>query len=348
MKKTKDYIIKYTVDHERRLSGNQERQFFSSVFRLYLEYSDRKKSEEIFGQKGFLIIMGITQLDQGIGIILTPNPITSTGIVANALCVGIAGGQTIIGGSNASENLTIRSTSHATKGKIIIGISAYDEANNYFGVGTQTPSSRIDATTSSLGATQTQTSGVSLVNATAAAVNAQQISPALRFKGFGWKTTATAASQSVEFRQWLLPVQGSSAPTGRIKWERSINGAAYSEVFAIGSAGDLYLSASAGTSGMFPMSQGNGNAVVWQKINLASSASVTGNLPVTNLNSGINAFFGMYWDGSGQWLPVPTPAIAASVYEITYQSANNVFVQPNNLMKSSYGASNNLYNYMNN
>lgn len=341
-------IIKKTVDQERSTIGSQERSTFSSVFRAYLEYSYRNETGEIFGQKGFIVIMGITQLNQGIGIILTPNPITSTGIVANALCVGIAGGQTVIGGAAASENLTITSTSHATKGKIIIGISAYDEANNYLGVGTQTPSSRVDATTTGLGTTQTQTSGFAAVNSTPAAVNAQQISGAFRFKGFGWKTTAPAGSQAVESRSWLLPIQGTTSPTSILKWEFSTNGGAYTERFGIGNNGDIYFSASAGTSGMFPMSQGGLSPVVWSKVNLASSNSVTGNLPVTNLNSGINAFFGMYWDGSGQWLPVPTPAIAASVYEITYQSTNNVFVQPNNLMKSSYGASNNLFNYMNN
>lgn len=341
-------IIKKTVDQERSTSGSQERSTFSSVFRAYLEYSYRKETGEIFGQKGFIVIMGITQLDQGIGIILTPNPITSTGIVANALCVGIAGGQTIIGGNAASENLNITSTSHTTKGKIIIGISAYDEANNYLGVGTQTPSSRVDATTTGLGTTQTQTSGFAAVNSTPAAVNAQQISGSYRYKGFGWKTNAPAGSQAVESRSWLLPIQGTTSPTSRLKWEFSTNGGAYTERFGIGNNGDIYFSASAGTSGMFPMSQGGLAPVIWSKVNLASSNSVTGNLPVTNLNSGINAFFGMYWDGSGQWLPVPTAANPASVREITYQSTNNVFIQPDNLMKSSYGASNNLFNYMNN
>ena len=57
---------------------------------------------------------------------------------------GIAGGQTLIGGTAASENLTLQSTSHATRGKLLFGSSAaYDEVNVRLGVGTQAPSSKL-------------------------------------------------------------------------------------------------------------------------------------------------------------------------------------------------------------
>lgn len=52
---------------------------------------------------------------------------------------GRTGGQTLNGGISASETLTLRSTAHATKGKILFGNSAYDEVNNFLGVGTATP-----------------------------------------------------------------------------------------------------------------------------------------------------------------------------------------------------------------
>src|SRR3972149_4715588 len=42
-----------------------------------------------------------------------------------ALLAGRAGGQTLIGGIAASENLNLKSTSHATKGKIYFGANAY-------------------------------------------------------------------------------------------------------------------------------------------------------------------------------------------------------------------------------
>ena len=61
-----------------------------------------------------------------------------------AKLAGLAGGQTLIGGTAASENLTLQSTSHATRGKLLLGSSAaYDEVNVRLGVGTQAPSAKI-------------------------------------------------------------------------------------------------------------------------------------------------------------------------------------------------------------
>jgi hypothetical protein len=106
------------------------------------------------------------------------------------------------------------------------------------GAGTATPSSKLDVTTDGLGVSQTTSSGLALVNTTAAAAGAQQISPALRFSGFGWKTDATAASQAVDFRAYVLPVQGAAAPTGNLIFQSSINGGAYSDLLTLTSAGN--------------------------------------------------------------------------------------------------------------
>ena len=45
----------------------------------------------------------------------------------------------VIGSTSASGTLTLQSTSNATKGKILFGTSAYDEANNRLGIGTTAP-----------------------------------------------------------------------------------------------------------------------------------------------------------------------------------------------------------------
>jgi len=58
--------------------------------------------------------------------------------------VGIAGGTTLIGGTASGNNLTLSSTSNATKGKIVFGTSAYDEVNNRLGIGTSSPSTLLD------------------------------------------------------------------------------------------------------------------------------------------------------------------------------------------------------------
>ncbi|MHC1728585.1 MAG: phage tail protein [Syntrophobacteraceae bacterium] len=52
---------------------------------------------------------------------------------------GIAGGQVLNGGTVAGNNLTLSSTAHATKGKILFGTSGYDEVNNRLGIGTASP-----------------------------------------------------------------------------------------------------------------------------------------------------------------------------------------------------------------
>ncbi|TSC52170.1 MAG: cell wall surface anchor family protein [Parcubacteria group bacterium LiPW_41] len=97
------------------------------------------------------------------------------------------------------------------------------------GIGTTNPSSKLDVTTAGLGVTQTTTSGLALVNTTAAALGAQQISPALRWSGFGWKTDVTAGSQAVDFRAFVTPVQGTANPTGYLGFGSSVNGGAYSD-----------------------------------------------------------------------------------------------------------------------
>jgi hypothetical protein len=83
------------------------------------------------------------------------------------------------------------------------------------------------ASTVTLNALATTTSpAFSFINSTAATVGAQvQVSPALLFEAQGWKTTATAASQSVRFRQHVLPITGTTAPAGLLVFQSDINGA---------------------------------------------------------------------------------------------------------------------------
>lgn len=91
----------------------------------------------------------------------------------------------------------------------------------------------VTATQSALGATSA--AGVLLVNSTAATNGSQQVSPALRLRGNGFKTDATSASRTVEFGQHVLPIQGAANPTGALLFTVSVNGAAHSEVARIDS-----------------------------------------------------------------------------------------------------------------
>lgn len=60
-------------------------------------------------------------------------------------------------------------------------------------------------------------------NTTAAAAGAQQYSPATIWTGRGWKTNATAGSQQVDMRAYLVPVQGAAAPYSQLVFEPRVN-----------------------------------------------------------------------------------------------------------------------------
>lgn len=85
-----------------------------------------------------------------------------------ATLAGVAGGQTLFGGTEAGETLTLRSTAHATKGKILFGSSsAFDEVLNDWGFGTTNPS----ATTHVLSTTEQQRLGYDAANYLSATVS---------------------------------------------------------------------------------------------------------------------------------------------------------------------------------
>ena len=101
-----------------------------------------------------------------------------------------------------------------------------DDAGLTFG------SNLLTVTKDAIGVTQGDY-GLALVNTTAAAAGAQQYSPPIRLRGYGWKTDATAASQSVDFRAFVRPIERTAAPTGALDFQASINGGAYSALMSI-------------------------------------------------------------------------------------------------------------------
>ena len=87
------------------------------------------------------------------------------------------------------------------------------------------------------GGVQPITNGLILDNPTNAGNLSQQKSPPIVWRGNGWKTTATAASQPVRFIADVLPVQGTSAPSATWRLSSSINGAAFGDRLAVTSGG---------------------------------------------------------------------------------------------------------------
>lgn len=90
-----------------------------------------------------------------------------------------------------------------------------------------------------IGITSTDGAGHWLANTTAATSGNQQQSPSTTYEGQGWKTNATAASQSVKYLVDLLPIQGAAAPTGNLRWRSSVNGAAYGTQMFLSTGGLL-------------------------------------------------------------------------------------------------------------
>lgn len=88
---------------------------------------------------------GIAFADAGAGGALT---------ISAKLSTGVAGGQSAIGGTAASESLTLSSTSHATKGDILFGTSAYKEATNRLGIATTGPLTPLHVVGEILGTTK--------------------------------------------------------------------------------------------------------------------------------------------------------------------------------------------------
>ena len=76
----------------------------------------------------------------------------ATNTITSNLSTGVSGGQSVVGGTASGNNLTLSSTSNATKGKILFGTSTYDEANNRLGIGTQSPVNPFDVIRGTAGA----------------------------------------------------------------------------------------------------------------------------------------------------------------------------------------------------
>lgn len=93
--------------------------------------------------------------------------------------------------------------------------------------------------TQAIGATSTD--GLLLTDVTPATVGAQKWSPRIHWSGQGWKTNATAGSQSVDVIAELQPVQGTASPSGNLVISQSINGGAYGALLTLPTGGGLNL-----------------------------------------------------------------------------------------------------------
>lgn len=122
----------------------------------------------------------------------------STNTITNNLSTGIgSANQSAIGSTLSGGTLTLSSTSHATKGKILFGTSAYDEVNNRLGIGTASPQFAIEITKNTDGIER------ALVNNTNTGINS-----ASWLQVANGTQSALIGSSSFNNRSYLYSLQG--------------------------------------------------------------------------------------------------------------------------------------------
>jgi len=203
------------------------------------------------------------------GLTRTTNTITCN------LSVGVTTGQSVIGGANASATLTLSSTAHATKGKILFGTSAYDEVNNRLGIGTASPGVDLDVSRANSGSNvisrtyNSDSSGSSNARHQVQVGGTSAGDPFMLFTGDGGVADISAGMDNSDTDAYVISV-GVTVPTttsnvlrGRQNKDIHLGGAATDNALATNAtAGFVFLPTCAGTPTGTPASIPTGGAPV--------------------------------------------------------------------------------------
>jgi hypothetical protein len=243
---------------------------------------------------------------------------SSTYLRGDGTWAAVSGGVTSITGTANQITVTGTTTPTLSLAATITGLTSVT-ATTFVGALTGTASGNLASTGGTLTGVSnvtlpalatTTTPAWNLINPTAATVGAQvQVSPALLFEAQGWKTTATAASQSVRFRQSVLPITGTTAPAGMLIFQSDINGAnTWTNRLGIGygaNANGLYTETGGGIF-FAGLSAGNQNNVGVSgagvsQLNLHANGGITHSI-VNNTGQGLMQVFnagGYAWSSTG-------------------------------------------------
>ena len=104
------------------------------------------------------------------------------------------------------------------------------------------------------------TDGKVLATTATATVGAQKWSPRFRWTGSGWKTTATAAAQTVDWIAELQPVQGAANPSSNLVFSSQVNGGGYASQMVAYSLAASFSGSSAGDGPALAVGASNGNS----------------------------------------------------------------------------------------
>jgi len=159
---------------------------------------------------------------------------------------GVAGGQTVKGGASASDNLTLSSTSNATKGQVILGSSSgvvFDEVHNRLCVGAAPTFNALEVHSGSLGFTGSET-GLSGTNS-----------------GFGG-SAHTLTCQVGGAEKWRITDTDSN-----FQWKGSSFLLASAVLATNATDGFAYIPTCAGAPTGTPTAHTGGVAIVWDTTN---------------------------------------------------------------------------------
>lgn len=189
--------------------------------------------------------------------------------LADAANLGVQAGKSVNFCNGVSFNGTDNSSISFGNG----GTIAYQTgcntfcSNNSFSANV-TVSGLLTACACGLGTTQQACKGLLLSNIAGAANNAQQISTAIAWKGSGWSTDSSAA-QSVDFRSYVLPIQGAATPSAQLLFQSSVNGGSFCTRFYLDTAGNANLNSL--TASQFVCSDSSKNLVSFNLFGTANS-----------------------------------------------------------------------------
>ena len=254
---------------------------------------------------GDITISGGGSYTAGIGLTLTGSSFSSN------LSTGISGGQSAIGGTASGNNLTLSSTSHATKGKILFGTSAYDEVNNQLGIGTTTPSTALEIANGGilkLGGGTANGQGNILMNSNASATYDTNVT----YLGSNSQTMGMIASSTPSFNSTHGPsvfLRGNSY--GAISGQRGIAGLMAGNPSSP-TAGEGELRFLTGSNALRMVIGYNGNVGIGQSsptayLHLKAGTATAGTAPIkltsgTNLTTPENGTF--EYDGTNLYFTV--------------------------------------------
>lgn len=168
------------------------------------------------------------------------------------------------GTSTAPAYLAVSNALTATASAIKWG-GAMTGPTTVSGSATNTLTLQFDA----MGTTITNGAGIYLKNTTAAANGAQQISGITTWEGRGFGTTGSV-NQAVAYSMYVLPVQGTTNPSGILNLGYSVNGAALTTGMAMTTAGKTTFT---GTTEGLNIDITNGANNVWARFTSAAGVS---------------------------------------------------------------------------